>query len=89
MKKKSRSKSKEFNFKGARKGARLDSKSTKVMISVRLDPDVVAWLREEAERTAIPYQTLINSYLKQFMTGQEQILRDQIRKVLKEEKEAS
>ena len=80
---------KEFNFKGAKRGARVNPSETKVAISVRLDMDVVAWLRQESERTAIPYQTLMNSILKQSMRGHDEKLREEIRKVLTEQKKAS
>lgn len=80
---------KEFNFKGAKQGARVSASETKVAISVRLDMDVMVWLKQEAERTAIPYQTLMNSILKQSMRGQDEKLRDEIRKILAEKKRAS
>ncbi len=79
-------KKKRFNFKGAKRGPRLKKENTKVAISVRLDPDVVSWLRSESEKKAIPYQTLLNSILKQEMRGNEDKLRKEIRKILKEEK---
>ena len=86
MKKKNKtSKSKEFNFKGSKRGRRLDPKTTKVGISVRLDAEVVLWLKEESEKTAIPYQTLLNSILTQEMKGHKERLRKEIRAVLKEE----
>lgn len=37
---------------------------TKVNISIRLDLEVLTWLRNEGKRQGIPYQTLINSLLK-------------------------
>lgn len=42
-------------------------KDAKVSTNVRIDLDVVAWLREESEKLGIPYQTLMNSKLKQSM----------------------
>lgn len=80
---------KEFNFKGAKRGARVNPSETKVAISVRLDMDVVAWLKQESERTAIPYQTLMNSILKQSIHNRAEQLREEIRKVLAEEKKVS
>jgi len=34
-----------------------------VPISVRLHPDALAWLKKEAKRRSIPYQTIINEVL--------------------------
>lgn len=62
------------------------SKNLKIATNVRLDIDVVAWLKDEADRLAIPYQTLLNSKLKQCMTqAQDALTRDQIRAIVREE----
>lgn len=62
------------------------SKNLKIATNVRLDVDVVAWLRDEADRLAIPYQTLLNSKLKQCMTqAQEALTQDQVRTIVREE----
>lgn len=78
---------KEFNFKGAKRGARLDPNVTKISVTTRLDADVLSWLRKEAEKKGIPYQTLMNSLLKGLMRGQDnseeyirKIVRDELRK---------
>jgi predicted DNA binding CopG/RHH family protein len=42
----------------------------KVAINIRLDAMVVNDIKEEAMRLGIPYQTLINSILHRFNTGQ-------------------
>ena len=42
----------------------------KVAINVRLDAMVVSDLKDEAKRLGLPYQTLINSVLHRFVTGQ-------------------
>ncbi|MEQ9501568.1 MAG: BrnA antitoxin family protein [Deltaproteobacteria bacterium] len=36
----------------------------KKQITIRLDPSVIDYFRELAEETEVPYQTLINLYLK-------------------------
>ncbi len=75
---------KEFNFKGAKRGARLNSKNTKIAVTSRLDPDVLSWLRTEAEKKGIPYQTLMNSLLKEAM--QRPVNPEEyIRKIVREE----
>jgi len=42
-------------------------KGAKIVKTFRLDMDVFLWLRREAERTGIPYQTLLNSKLRESM----------------------
>lgn len=37
----------------------------KVNLSIRLDLETLNWFKRRAEETAIPYQTLINSVLKE------------------------
>ena len=78
---------KEFSFKGAKRGARLDPQNTKIAVTTRLDPDVLSWLREQAEKKGIPYQTLMNSLLKEAMQRPDdseeyirKIVRDELRK---------
>ncbi len=41
--------------------------TTKVQKTIRLDLDVLTWLVTEADRRGLPYQTLINSTLKEAM----------------------
>ncbi|MBX7256480.1 MAG: BrnA antitoxin family protein [Candidatus Hydrogenedentes bacterium] len=36
----------------------------KKQITLRLDPDVIEYFKEKAEKKGIPYQTLINLYLQ-------------------------
>jgi uncharacterized protein (DUF4415 family) len=50
-----------------RRGAVVDAKQTKVMISLRLDGDILNWLMKLSEEKRVPYQTLINSLLKEAM----------------------
>lgn len=74
----------EFKFKGAKRGARLDPQSTKIAVTSRLDPDVLSWLREQAEKKGIPYQTLMNSILKEAMQAP-QDSDEHIRKIVRDE----
>lgn len=41
--------------------------STKVQKTIRIDLDVLAWMVTESGRRGIPYQTLINSTLREAM----------------------
>lgn len=75
---------KEFKFKGAKRGARLDPQSTKIAVTSRLDPDVLSWLREQGEKKGIPYQTLMNSILKEAMQAPRES-DEHIRKIVRDE----
>lgn len=61
---------KEYELKKMKRVHRspLDPKETKIAMTLRIDGDVILWLRQEAERTGIPYQTLLNSKLRESMT---------------------
>jgi predicted DNA binding CopG/RHH family protein len=75
-------KEKEFNFKEAKRGARLSSEGTKIAVTVRLDHPVLLWLRQEAEAKGIPYQTYLNSLLTEAMkrpSAQEELIRKIVR----------
>ncbi|MBS1961185.1 MAG: BrnA antitoxin family protein [Bdellovibrionales bacterium] len=61
------------------------TRGTKVQKTVRLDLDVLAWLMKEGERRGIPYQTLINSILKEAMQLSDAGLKDLVRKLVREE----
>ena len=37
------------------------------MIAIRLDPKVLGWLRETAEKKGLPYQSLVNQILAEEM----------------------
>ena len=40
------------------------AKRLKQSVTIRLDPSTVAYFRELAEETGLPYQSLINLYLR-------------------------
>lgn len=44
------------------------AKQLKKQLTIRLDEDTLAYFRELAEETGIPYQTLINLYLRECAT---------------------
>lgn len=39
----------------------------KQQLTLRLDPDVIAYFKKQSEENGIPYQTLINHYLRDCM----------------------
>jgi len=68
-----------------KKRGAVTGNGTKVQKTVRLDLDVLAWLLKESEQRGIPYQTLINSTLKEAMNTTESKLKELVRKVVREE----
>ena len=40
------------------------AKRLKKQITLRLDPEVIAYFKQKSEESGIPYQTLINLYLQ-------------------------
>ena len=52
---------KEFNFDNAVKNPY--AKELKKQITIKVSPSVIDYFKKEAQRTGIPYQTLINLYL--------------------------
>ena len=53
---------KEYDFEVSKKNP--FAKKLKKQITIRLDPDTINYFRSESEQNDIPYQTLINLYLK-------------------------
>ena len=64
---------KEYDLKSMKRRpgkTKVYPEAAKVAINIRLDAVVVSDLKDESERMGIPYQTLINSVLHRFVTGQ-------------------
>ncbi len=64
---------KEYDLKKMKKRpgpVKVYPEAAKVAINIRLDAIVVNDLKDEAERLGLPYQTLINSVLHRFVTGE-------------------
>jgi len=63
---------KEYNLKKMKKRtpAKTYPEASKVAMSIRLDAITVDGIKSEAERMGLPYQTLINSILHRFVTGE-------------------
>lgn len=54
---------KRYDFSKARKNPY--AKKLKKPVTIRLDLDSIAYFKELSEETGIPYQTLINLYLRE------------------------
>ncbi|UTC88889.1 BrnA antitoxin family protein [Treponema denticola] len=52
----------EYDFSNAIKNPYVDR--LKKQITIRLDDDIIAYFKNMAENSGIPYQNLINLYLK-------------------------
>lgn len=64
---------KEYDLKKMKKRpgtVKTYEEATKVGISIRVDAILLNEIKIEADRMGMPYQTLINSILHRFITGQ-------------------
>jgi uncharacterized protein (DUF4415 family) len=66
---------KEYDFSKAKvhKGP-IVKKDKKLQKTFRLDSKVFEWLVREGERRGIPYQTFMNSLLKQLMSSEDTLV---------------
>ncbi len=61
----------EYDFKNAKKNPYIQRE--KRQITINLNADVVDYFKLQAERSGIPYQTLINLYLTDCMTNKREL----------------
>lgn len=62
----------EFLEKGFDFGKAIKNPYTKALkksVTINLDEDIIVYFKGEAENTVIPYQTLINLYLRDCVTN--------------------
>ena len=57
---------KEYDFKKLRRAEPKYLKRIKEPVTMRLDPHVIAYFKELAERSGLPYQSLINYVLQEY-----------------------
>ena len=62
---------KEYDFSKARRNPY--TKALKKQVTIRLDVDSLAYFKELSEETGIPYQTLINLYLRDCATNRRRL----------------
>lgn len=80
----------KYDFSKGKRGAVLPSSSTKVRITIRLDRDIVDWFRSKVEEQGGGnYQSMMNNALRIYMEGQEQPLEEVLRRVVREELQAT
>lgn len=62
-------------------------KTTKERITIRLDPDIIQWFRDQVKGGG-NYQNLINQALREHIQRQEMSLEDILRRIIREELKA-
>jgi len=82
----------EYDFSKGKRGAVIPNKG-KTRITIFIDSDILEWFRDEAEREGRGYQTAINqalrNYIKQDKRPIQEIVREAVRRELRELKKAS
>ena len=74
-----------YDFNGGKKGSIVNTGS-KVKLSIRLDPNVLTWFKEQVEKTGGGnYQTLINKALQEYIANYGETLENILRRVIREE----
>ena len=74
----------EYDFSNAKRGAIEATPAGKTRITIRLDDEIIAWFRQQAEQAGGGnYQTAINQALREHI--ERQSLEDLLRRVVREE----
>ncbi len=77
---------KEYDFGKGKRGAVLKSPSGKTRITIRLDDDILEWFRTQVhDAGGGNYQTLINLALRHHIESGQEVLKDTLRSVVREE----
>jgi len=77
---------KEYDFKGARRGAVLKAPAGKTRITIRIDDDILRWFRDQVHAAGGgSYQGLINRALREHIELRGEKLEHTLRLVLREE----
>ena len=80
----------KYDFRRGKRGAVLPSLGNKVRITIRLDRDIVEWFRSRVEEQGGGnYQTMLNNALRAHMEHQDQPLEEVLRRVVREELQAT
>jgi len=82
----------EYEFSKGKRGPVIPQKG-KTRITIFIDTDILDWFKDEAEREGRGYQTAINqalrNYIKQDKRPIQEIVREAVRRELRELKKAS
>ena len=80
----------KYDFSKGKRGAVIPSSGNKVRITIRLDQDIVDWFRSKVEEQGGGnYQSMMNNALRIYMEGQEHPLEEILRRVVREELQAT
>ena len=80
----------KYDFSKGKRGAVLPSSGKKVRITIRLDRDIIDWFRSKVEEQGGGnYQTMLNDALRTYIENQEQPLEEVLRRVVREELQAT
>lgn len=55
---------KEYDFSNGKKNPYAKTLKEKKVVTIRIEDEVISYFKQLAEETNLPYQTLINLYLK-------------------------
>jgi len=76
----------EYDFRGAKRGAVLVAPRGKARITIRLDTEILDWFRNQVERAGGGnYQTLINEVLRRHVENSNESFEKTLRRVIREE----
>lgn len=77
---------KEYDFSKGKRGAVVRVPKGKTRITIRLDDDLLAWFRRQADLAGGGnYQTLVNDALRQHIARAREPLEATLRRVIREE----
>jgi len=80
----------KYDFSKGKRGAVLPSSGKKVRITIRIDRDIIDWFRSKVEEQGGGnYQTMLNDALRTYMERQEKPLEEVLRRVVREELQAT
>ena len=80
----------KYDFSKGKRGVVLPSSEKKVRITIRLDRDIIDWFRSKVEKQGRGnYQTMLNDALRTYMERQEKPIEDVLRRVIREELQAT
>jgi len=80
----------KYDFSKGKRGAVLPSSGKKIRITIRLDRDIVDWFRSKVEEQGGGnYQSMLNDALRTYMKHQDQPLEEVLRRVVREELQAT
>ena len=76
----------KYDFKKAKRGAVVPIPKGKTRITIRIDDDILDWLREQVDRAGGGnYQSLMNEALRQYVRDAKEPLEATLRRVIREE----